>query len=347
MPADPDLLTIGDFARAVGLPASALRHYDECGLLVPARTDAATGYRYYTPALERRARLVARMRAVGVPIEAMRLVLDGTPAQARGVLDGVAADREQQAQRTREALQAVLATLEDDRAATAVPVRLDGPVLAAALRQVRAAADVDATSALSAVALDARDGELDAVATNRHWMARRTLAVRGARGEARAVLRLGAVAALVDRLEAAGEVELLLAGDALQVDGAPVATSARPFPSYRLVVGALAGPAASALVHRADLTGAVERARRSVVAVRLGARADGGALEVAGAPVPAVVRGAPLEVRFRSALLLRAVGSCAGERVLLSGTAPDAPVVVTSPDQPGYAALVMPTLEPA
>lgn len=40
MLADLDLLTIGDFARAVGLPASALRHYDECGLLVPARTDA-------------------------------------------------------------------------------------------------------------------------------------------------------------------------------------------------------------------------------------------------------------------------------------------------------------------
>jgi len=37
---DPDLLTIGDFARAVGLTASALRHYDECGLLIPARTDA-------------------------------------------------------------------------------------------------------------------------------------------------------------------------------------------------------------------------------------------------------------------------------------------------------------------
>ena len=41
---DPELLTIGDFARAVGLPTSALRHYDECGLLVPARTDASTGF---------------------------------------------------------------------------------------------------------------------------------------------------------------------------------------------------------------------------------------------------------------------------------------------------------------
>lgn len=34
VPDDPDLLTIGDFAHAVGLPTSALRHYDGCGLLV-------------------------------------------------------------------------------------------------------------------------------------------------------------------------------------------------------------------------------------------------------------------------------------------------------------------------
>ena len=40
------LLTIGAFARAVGLTASALRHYDECGLLPPAEVDDATGYRY-------------------------------------------------------------------------------------------------------------------------------------------------------------------------------------------------------------------------------------------------------------------------------------------------------------
>ncbi|HEY9354348.1 MAG TPA: MerR family DNA-binding transcriptional regulator, partial [Nocardioides sp.] len=46
---DEPLLTIGAFARAVGLTASALRHYDECGLLVPAEVDSGTGYRYYTP----------------------------------------------------------------------------------------------------------------------------------------------------------------------------------------------------------------------------------------------------------------------------------------------------------
>ena len=42
---DPDLLTIGRFARLTGLSVGALRHYDELDLLRPARTDPFTSYR--------------------------------------------------------------------------------------------------------------------------------------------------------------------------------------------------------------------------------------------------------------------------------------------------------------
>ena len=66
------LLTIGAFARAVGLAPSALRYYDECGLLRPAEVDEATGYRYYTPDLARRAQAVAQMRDAGLSIENLR-----------------------------------------------------------------------------------------------------------------------------------------------------------------------------------------------------------------------------------------------------------------------------------
>lgn len=81
---DDVLLTIGAFARAVELSPSALRYYDDCGLLAPAEVDGSTGYRYYSPELASRARLVRWMRDVGVPVETMRVVLDGTsqtPAQ--------------------------------------------------------------------------------------------------------------------------------------------------------------------------------------------------------------------------------------------------------------------------
>lgn len=347
MLADLDLLTIGDFARAVGLPASALRHYDECGLLVPARTDALTGYRYYTPDLERRARLIALMRDVGVPIDSMRRILDGRTQQARQLVDELVAERQQHTRRTRNALESVLASLATDRVPDAVRVRLDGPALAAAMRQVRVAADIDATSALACVLLDVRDGQVDAVATNRHWLARRTLSTDGqVWGAARAVLRLPVVTHLVERLDDAFEVHAVFSGGGLtlDVDDAllPVETSDRPFPSYRLVLDALEAPATRIVVPRETLVDAVTHARRAVVVVDASDE-----LVVAGAAVPAIVRGKPLTVGFRSALLLRAIASCVGDRVVLALSAPDRPAVMTSPDQLGYAALVMPTLEPA
>ncbi len=40
-----ELLLIGAFGRLVGLTPSALRFYDDCGLLQPASVDPATGDR--------------------------------------------------------------------------------------------------------------------------------------------------------------------------------------------------------------------------------------------------------------------------------------------------------------
>ncbi|WP_305782513.1 MerR family transcriptional regulator [Symbioplanes lichenis] len=67
-----ELLTIGAFARAARLSPKALRLYDELGLLRPAAVDADTGYRYYDPAQLDRARLVAWMRRVGLPLARIR-----------------------------------------------------------------------------------------------------------------------------------------------------------------------------------------------------------------------------------------------------------------------------------
>ncbi len=62
------LMSIGDFARASGLTAKALRLYDTNGLLAPAHVDDVTGYRWYSGAQLDRARLVARLRLAGMPL---------------------------------------------------------------------------------------------------------------------------------------------------------------------------------------------------------------------------------------------------------------------------------------
>jgi len=76
------LLSIGAFARATRLTPKALRLYDELGLLPPAFVDQASGYRFYDPAQLERARLVAWLRRLGMPLARIRVVCELEPARA-------------------------------------------------------------------------------------------------------------------------------------------------------------------------------------------------------------------------------------------------------------------------
>ncbi|MEU9762585.1 MerR family transcriptional regulator [Streptomyces sp. NPDC047987] len=69
-----ELLTIGAFAKASRLSPKALRLYAELGLLRPARVDPVTGYRLYAPQQLERARLVAWLRRLGMPLARIRHV---------------------------------------------------------------------------------------------------------------------------------------------------------------------------------------------------------------------------------------------------------------------------------
>ncbi|MFJ4789709.1 MerR family transcriptional regulator [Streptomyces sp. NPDC088794] len=77
-----DMLTIGAFARACRLSPKALRLYDELELLRPARVDPDTGYRYYAVAQLERARLVAWLRRLGMPLARIREVCALEPTAA-------------------------------------------------------------------------------------------------------------------------------------------------------------------------------------------------------------------------------------------------------------------------
>jgi DNA-binding transcriptional MerR regulator len=82
-----DLLNIGAFAAATGLTIPALRHYDEIGLLKPARVDPATGYRRYRQGQLDDARLICGLRAVGVPLDEVRAVVGRTATELRSALN--------------------------------------------------------------------------------------------------------------------------------------------------------------------------------------------------------------------------------------------------------------------
>jgi len=75
-------ISIGEFARRSRLSLKALRLYDERGVLVPARVDQASGYRYYDTAQLDQARLVVMLRQLQLPLAAIKELLACDPADA-------------------------------------------------------------------------------------------------------------------------------------------------------------------------------------------------------------------------------------------------------------------------
>jgi DNA-binding transcriptional MerR regulator len=82
------MLNIGAFARLGAVTPRMLRHYDDLGLLVPERVDAASGYRLYSVhQLEALHRIVA-LRDIGFSLEQIRQILveDVSIEELRGML---------------------------------------------------------------------------------------------------------------------------------------------------------------------------------------------------------------------------------------------------------------------
>src|SRR5689334_21169574 len=76
-----DAKTVGAVATLTGVSVRTLHHYDHIGLVVPSvRTPA--GYRGYTDSDIERLHLVLVYRAVGMPLEEIRVLLDDASVDA-------------------------------------------------------------------------------------------------------------------------------------------------------------------------------------------------------------------------------------------------------------------------
>ena len=79
-------MTSGEFARQTRLSPKALRIYADLGLVVPAGVDPVSGYRHYDESQVGRARMVALLRRLDMPLAAVAQVVDRDPAEAAQAL---------------------------------------------------------------------------------------------------------------------------------------------------------------------------------------------------------------------------------------------------------------------
>jgi MerR family transcriptional regulator, redox-sensitive transcriptional activator SoxR len=74
----PDVpISIGELARRSGLAASALRFYEDAGLIVSGRSDA--GRRQFPRSVLRRVAFIRAAQAVGLSLDQIRTALAGLP----------------------------------------------------------------------------------------------------------------------------------------------------------------------------------------------------------------------------------------------------------------------------
>lgn len=340
--------TISAFARRVGLTPSALRFYDDCGVLRPAHVDPDSGYRYYSPEQERDATLLRTLRKAELPLADITTVLTGTPAQARTVLATHARRLRARADAAQAAVETAL-RLVSGRAH--VDSTVGGAELASAIRQVTpAVADSEEFPQLRCVLLECSASDLRLVATDRYRLTVRELvphAVCGAPARAPVpadalvdaapwALRHDAVRLIIEDT-GAHLVAMDTASDEAS-DTVPLPTHDGDYPDYRALLDALEPFTCRVVTDRSALLEALTASRDpSYVPLH----ADGDTLHVGGVTVPAVCS-RTARLAFDAAVLGPAVEAGVGPDVLLEITADDRPVVVRSADQGSFTTLVMP-----
>ncbi|GAA0417325.1 MerR family transcriptional regulator [Streptomyces luteireticuli] len=350
-----ELMSIGAFARRVGLTPSALRFYDDCGVLRPAAVDGATGYRSYAPAQEARAVLVRRLREAGLPLTDTAVVLDGAPEEARAVLE----EHARRAGETADAARSVIGGILDGLpgAATTTTARVDGAELAGAVRQVASAAATGAAReefpVLGGILLELGGQEVRLVATDRYRLAVRALWPDAACGPSRRIVvdahEMREIAAWALRLPEV-VIEADEQGARLRGGGEEraVAAAGGTFPDYRLVLDDRPALRHRVITDRSALrTALAESGGTGPVTLRTAGRHLAlDCRDAEGAGLPAVCVGEPPCLAFDPELLIAALDAGVGPDVLMEIEAPDRPVVIRSADQGSFTTLAMPVLVP-
>lgn len=356
---DGGLLSIGELARESGVPVSALRFYDGTGVLVPVRVEAHSGYRRYGRDQVADARLVARLRRVGMPLAQMRLLLasrhdrrlvralvaehlarlEAGLADARRELENVMSETDLQVTTFRVAM------TDLRRALAAVRFALPSAPAGTAAQSSGAAAAAGAggtgAGVLDAVLFEVDAERLTLAATDRYRMAVSAVPVIDATGPA---ARLAVPRAGLTRIaDLPGDVvDARIDGDVLHLGDLTVRAQPGQYPDHRAVVASLGGRrvCADAAELRARLAdGPVTTVPECAGPVAaLGVDADG---------VLAVVDDADDGVvAVNRDYLLAAIEAAPAGQLALDLNGPLHPLAIRCPDDPATYSVLMPVRLP-
>nr|WP_166682566.1 MerR family transcriptional regulator [Streptomyces sp. 846.5] len=356
-------------ARASGLTVSALRFYDGAGVLLPVQVDPVSGYRWYGPEQRAEARLLARLRRVGVPLADLRLILAGWAGEDTALV-GKLLDAHllrlqnglDDARRELSAVRDLLALREHHMSDTGstgntAPVRLalDAQALAAAVDAVRFAVSTDPElPMLGGVCFDVDPEEraLRLVATDRYRLALAQVPL--ADGTSPAAKQVLVPAALVDAARAllgsGGEAVLTLDQDRISLEAggsqAGGAVLDHDFPDYRRLTRLSPGrrvpvdvPALRAALATADVhSRRREQDGRDFDIAVLGVSPEGALTVVNRQDRPAE------HLAVNREFLLAALAAGARDQLVLELGGPVAPLAVRLPDgaEAGCFSLLMP-----
>lgn len=325
---------IGRLARESGLTVSALRFYDGAGVLVPAHVDSRSSYRWYSDEQVLVARLVARLRRVGMPLADIRRVLAhrDDAAVVEAVLGAHLTRLEDGLADARRELLHVRSLLAPETSMTGVSTST--AALLDALRAVRFAVGTDPElPVLTGVLLDVADDGVRVVASDRYRLAVRTLPAEVTGGPVGAILPIGLVDGLL-AMPASGAARMRVDGAEVVVEAGGTELRGRrvdaDFPDYRRVLR-------DGGAHRVELDVDRFRAELSAAPTRSVPVGPDGTMETA---TVLVLDG--VEVGVNGEFLLQALDAEGAGQLVLDLDGPVAPLVLRSADRPGDVSMLMP-----
>lgn len=337
-----ELMTIGAFARATGLTAGALRFYADSSLLLPARIDDYTGYRYYAHDQVEQATTIRRLREFEMPLDKIALVLAGDLSHIdRHVTNLIA-----QAQRARRSAAQVRGAFHTEK--EPIMIAVNGPVFADAVEQIlTATAHHPEHPVLGGVCVEASDDSLTLTATDRFRLSTRTVVVAQSNPSPwTAVVDGDDLRAAMPEVRQRHRVEVNVDNSGLVFlpGDRHCRTMAEEFPDYRTMLDSLPAVTTRVVVSK----NAVQKSIEDQMGEHLVLRAERGHVQIKSlasaepVEIPASVTGPNVEIAFAMTTLYPAISSAVGPEIMIDISDPHMPVVVRSADNGDLTTLAMP-----